>query len=141
MSTPRLSLDVLNVPNPCAVPWKSMAGSNQVRFCTQCQMSVYNLSAMTSVEANAVLNSIESPCVRFFRRLDGTVVTTERCGGKVARSWRRFTAATVAMFVTLASLVGCDGSSFGICTQGKKVAPPGPTTGTPTTTTKSETDK
>jgi hypothetical protein len=124
MSDRRHSLNVLDVPNPCTVPWRSMTGSQQVRFCTQCRKNVYNLSAMTADEAEAIL-ATGSPCVRFYRRGDGTVVTADRCGNRVARSWRRFTAILTAVLVGLASITGCDCSKLGICTQGKLAAPPG----------------
>jgi hypothetical protein len=132
MSQPRQSLDVLNVPSLCTVPWKSMMGDDRVRFCGQCRKDVYNLSAMTAAEAESLLlNGSESPCVRFYRRLDGTVVTTDRCGNRVTRTWRRMTATLGALLVALASLAGCDCSKLGICTQGKKLAPQQPTTVNP----------
>jgi hypothetical protein len=122
----RHSLNVLDVPNPCTVPWRSMTGSQQVRFCTQCRKNVYNLSAMTADEADAVLiTESGTPCVRFYRRADRTVVTADRCGNRVSRSWRRFTAMLTAVLVGLASLAGCDCSRLGFCTQGKLAAPPG----------------
>jgi hypothetical protein len=125
MSEPRLSLDVVNVPRPCTVPWQTMSGSHQVRHCDQCRKAVYNLSAMTAAEAEAVLQADpDGPCVRFHRRADGTVVTADRCG-PADRAWRRFTAALGAVLVGLASLAGCDCSRIGICTQGKLVPPPG----------------
>jgi hypothetical protein len=131
MSQPRLSLNVLNVPSPCTVPWKSMAGTEQVRFCAQCRKNVYNLSAMTAAEADGLLaGGPDTPCVRFYRRLDGTVVTTHRCGSRAARTWRRLTATLGAMLVGLASLAGCDCAKLGMCTQGKP-ASPRPTTTTP----------
>src|SRR5262249_46079752 len=123
MSDRRHSLNVLDVPSPCTVPWRSMTGSQQVRFCTQCRENVYNLSAMTAAEADAALTTASgTPCVRFYRRADGTVVTADRCGNRVARSWRRFTATLSAALVGLASLAGCDCSKLGICTQGKLAA-------------------
>src|SRR5262245_40383933 len=126
MSDRRHELNVLDVPNPCTVPWRSMTGGQQVRFCTQCRKNVYNLSAMTATESEAVLaTGSGTPCVRFYRRADGTVVTAGRCGNLVARSWRRFTAMLSALLVGVASLAGCDCSSLGICTQGKLAAPPG----------------
>lgn len=132
MSDRRHSLNVLDVPNPCTVPWRTMSGSRQIRFCTQCRKNVYNLSAMTSAEADAVL-AINSgtPCVRFYRRADGTVVTANGCGSRVARSWRRFTAMLSAVLVGLTSLAGCDCSKLGICTQDKLVPPPGSATTPP----------
>jgi len=126
MSHPHLSLNVLNVPSPCRVPWKSMSGDEQVRYCGQCRKNVYNLSAMTAADAESLLqNGGDTPCVRFYRRLDGTDVTSERCGNLVARTWQRFTAALGALAVGLASLAGCDCSKLGLCTQGKVAPPPG----------------
>ena len=131
MSQPRLSLDVLNVPSPCTVPWKSMAGTDQVRFCSQCRKNVYNLSAMTAAEADDLLSGgPDTPCVRFYRRLDGTVVTTDRCGNRAARAWRRFATAVAAVFIGLASVAGCDGGRAAFCTQGVPVRSR-PTTTTP----------
>jgi hypothetical protein len=127
-----LSLNVLSVPSPCAVPWKSMAGGDRVRFCGECRKDVYNLSAMTAAEAEGLLrNAAAAPCVRFYRRLDGTVVTTDRCGNRAARTWRRFTATLGAMLVGLASLAGCDCAKLGLCTQGKIAPPPGAATNPP----------
>ena len=124
MSRSRLSLDVLHVPSPCSVPWQRMSGDDRVRHCPDCQKSVYNLSAMTATEADAILrDNPDGPCVRFRARIDGTVVTADRSGGRVARAWGRFTAALSAVFVGLASLAGCDCSRLGLCTQGKLVAP------------------
>src|SRR5438874_3868723 len=121
MSQPRRSLDVLNIASPCTVAWKSMTGTGQVRFCTQCHKNVYNLSAMTATQAESLLgNGSEAPCVRFDRRFDGTVVTTDRCG---TRAWRRVATAVAAVFLGLASLAGCDCSRLGFCTQGKIARP------------------
>jgi hypothetical protein len=124
MSHPHLSLNVLEVPSPCAVPWRAMAGDDRVRFCGQCRKDVYNLSAMTATEAESLLrNGGDGPCVRFYRRFDGTVVTTDRCGNRAARAWRRFATTVGAMLVALASLTGCDCSKLGMCTQGKPAGP------------------
>jgi len=125
MSSARHALNILDFANPCTVPWRTMAGTSRIRFCTQCRKNVYNLSAMTAAEADAIVAGPDAPCVRFYRRADGTVVTADTCGVRVARSWRRFTAMLSAALVGLASLAGCDCSRLGICTQGKLVAPPG----------------
>lgn len=132
MSDPRLSLNVLNVPSPCTVPWMSMSGNDRVRFCGQCQKNVYNLSAMTATEAENLLQvGGEAPCVRFYRRLDGTVVTTDRCGNRIARMLRRPTIAVAAMLVGLGSLAGCDWSGFRLGDQGKIAPPPSAKTNPP----------
>jgi hypothetical protein len=132
MDQPRLSLNVLHVPSPCTVPWKSMTGTEQVRFCDQCRENVYNLSAMTAGEANALLARSETPCVRFYRRLDGTVVTSDRCGNRAMRAWRSAVGALSALLFSLGGLTGCD-ERFG-CTQGKPL-PPARTTTTATAAT------
>lgn len=124
--THRRPLNVLTIPEPCTVPWRSMSGTDQVRFCSLCQQSVYNLSAMTEAQAEAVLRIGDgSPCVRFRRRSDGTVVTADRCGGRVARAWGRVTAMLSAAAVAFASLTGCDCARLGFCDQGKPASPRG----------------
>jgi len=132
MSQRHLSLNVLNVPSPCPVPWKSMAGTAQVRFCAQCRRNVYNLSTMTAAQAESLLRAgDEATCVRFYRRFDGTVVTTDRCTTRTARTWSRIATAVAAVFIGLASLAGCDCSKLGLCTQGKIVPRAGATTSPP----------
>jgi hypothetical protein len=103
-----------------------------VRFCPDCQKNVYNLSAMTTAEAEAFLGSAaDAPCVRFRRGADGTVITADGTGNRVARAWRRFSGLVGALLVGLASLTGCDCSRLGICTQGKLSPPPGTATNRP----------
>jgi hypothetical protein len=76
MSLATISLDIINVANPCTVPWDSMAGNEEVRFCTHCRQHVYNLSEMNRADAKALVQRSEGHlCVRFYRRADGTVVT------------------------------------------------------------------
>jgi hypothetical protein len=137
MSQPRLSLDVLHVPSPCTVPWKSMNGTERVRHCNQCAKNVYNLSAMTADEANDLLASAaETPCVRFYRRYDGTVVTAERCSNGFTRTWRWCSGTLAAVFFGLMSLAGCDRSTH--CIAGEPVPtnlPKSTAIGTSTSTT------
>lgn len=132
MSRSHLSLNVLNVQSPCRVPWRSMSGNDRVRFCGQCRKNVYNLSAMTSSEAESLLRSgHQTPCVRYFRRFDGSVITSDRCGSRIARALRRFTIAFFAPLVALASLAGCDWSGLRFGDQGKIAPPPGAATNPP----------
>lgn len=56
----------LTVNTPCTAEWDSMAGNEQVRFCTHCEKSVHNLSAMTRKDAlRLVRDSAGGLCVRF----------------------------------------------------------------------------
>src|SRR5262249_24061520 len=75
-------------------------GDDRVRFCPQCRLHVYNLSAMSRSEAQAlVLDKEGLLCARFFRRLDGTVLTQDCPIG--IRTGRRpwFTAAAIAAWI------------------------------------------
>jgi hypothetical protein len=48
----------------------------RVRFCSQCNLNVYNLSGMSRQEAETLITKTEGRlCVRFYRRADGSVLT------------------------------------------------------------------
>jgi hypothetical protein len=69
-------LDGVRVAAPCSADWERMRGDERVRFCAECSLNVYNLSAMTRREAEALIASAEGRlCVRYFRRADGTILT------------------------------------------------------------------
>ena len=69
-------LELVTIATPCTVSWESMKGSDTVRHCAGCQQSVYNLSAMTQIEADELLQVHQMlPCLRFYRRTDGTIMT------------------------------------------------------------------
>ena len=69
-------LDHVRVAAPCAAGWERMQGNERVRFCDQCNLNVYNLSALTRPEAERLIMSTEGRlCVRFYRRADGTILT------------------------------------------------------------------
>jgi hypothetical protein len=71
------ALDNLKVASPCNANWADMVGDERVRHCGLCDKKVFNLSAMTRREAAAVLAAHEPPCVRFYQRADGTLMTTD----------------------------------------------------------------
>ncbi len=74
-------LENLVIATPCKAPWSAMSGDDRVRFCHDCRLNVYNLSAMTRAEAEALVREKEGRlCVRFYRRKDGTVLTRD-CPG------------------------------------------------------------
>lgn len=53
-----------------------MYGDDRVRFCSQCNLNVYNLSALTQEEAEQlILRAEDRLCVRYYRRRDGTILT------------------------------------------------------------------
>jgi hypothetical protein len=68
----------IRVVSPCSARWADMAGDERARFCGQCQKHVYNLSAMTAEDAASVIHEKEGKlCVRFYRRMDGMMLTAD----------------------------------------------------------------
>ena len=82
-------LSGVKIASPCPADWNSMLGSERVRFCGQCRLNVYNLSAMTQDEAEALITNYEGRlCLRFYRRRDGSILT-EDCPVGLARLKQR----------------------------------------------------
>lgn len=88
---PQRSLPLLQrvyIASPCAVPWESMSGDERARVCASCDKTVYDVSQMTTAEAEALLRSKGTDaCLRIFRRFDGTVLTAD-CPVGVAKKKR-----------------------------------------------------
>jgi len=71
-------LDQLRIAAPCPADWDQMFSfdDERVRFCSQCNLNVYNLSGMSRQEAEALIRKTEGRlCVRFYRRADGSILT------------------------------------------------------------------
>jgi hypothetical protein len=82
-------LSKVRVASPCPADWDSMIGDERVRFCGQCELHVYNLSAMTKAQAeNLIVRTEGRLCVRFYRRKDGSILTRD-CPVGLARLKRR----------------------------------------------------
>ncbi len=93
----------LRIASPCRAPWEAMDGDDRVRFCRECNRNVYNLSAMTETEARRIVEEREGrPCVRFFQRRDGTVLTSDCPVGR-KRSFLLAGARTVAAVAGVAA--------------------------------------
>jgi hypothetical protein len=83
-----------------------MFGNDRMRFCGQCKLNVYNLSGMSREEAeNLVMNAEGRLCVRFYRRLDGTIIT-ENCPVGWARVKARAKVYVTATFSLLMTFFG-----------------------------------
>lgn len=107
------SLERLHVAAPCKAEWDEMMGNDRVRFCGQCQKNVYNLSHMTMKEAERVIANREGGlCVRFYRRSDGTVITTNCPVGlraikrRISRLLTAFLSATMSFLTGIAAYAG-----------------------------------
>jgi hypothetical protein len=100
-------LTSLRVASPCHVSWDDMTGDERVRFCTACNLNVYNFAAMTSDEVRSMItNSTGRVCGRLYRRADGTLITRDCPVGlrSVRRRARRFLGAVFATVISLGSL-------------------------------------
>jgi len=92
---PRDVIDQIEISSPCTVSWDEMraaggaGGDERVRFCGQCRQNVYNVEAMSRVEARRLISAREGRvCVRILRRPDGTVVTAD-CWARLRAARRR----------------------------------------------------
>jgi hypothetical protein len=104
------SLDGIRIASPCPVGWGRMTGDDRVRFCDECQLSVYNIAELTRAEAEALIaNSEGRICARIYRRADGTVITRDCPVG--LRAIRRRTAMTAG--AVLAAVMTLVTSVFG----------------------------
>jgi len=113
MKSPLPVLEGLRVASPCTVPWDGMQGNERVRHCGECRLNVYDLSAMSRREAEALVRGAEGRlCVRYFRRPDGTVITKDCPVGLRAVRMRllRLGGAVAALFLGMLA-GGCRKSS------------------------------
>src|SRR6476660_6509541 len=66
----------VRIASPCSADWEKMVGDERVRHCGQCNLNVYNISAMTGLEAQDLIAQHEGRlCLRFYHRKDGTILT------------------------------------------------------------------
>ena len=93
--------------SPCHVAWDAMTGNDRVRNCDSCKLNVFNISEMTAVEAEHLVQTYEGRlCIRLFKRADGTVITKDCPVGFRAYQKRvaRFAGATMAAILGLFSI-------------------------------------
>jgi hypothetical protein len=107
-----LALEEIRIATPCGADWDDMAGDGRVRFCGRCAKNVYDLSAMTRAQAEALVSEQEGRlCVRLYRRTDGTVLTSdcpvgERRKRLRARMWASVASAAASVALVLGLLSG-----------------------------------
>ncbi|HEY4181650.1 MAG TPA: hypothetical protein VGM90_32625 [Kofleriaceae bacterium] len=90
-------LDNIKVATPCRADWNQMAGDERVRHCGDCKKNVFNLSAMTRVEAEALIKEKNGDlCARYFQRHDGTIILKDCSVGVTQKRKRRIIAGAVA---------------------------------------------
>ena len=79
----RVSLDVLQVREPCSMQWDALQGAGPRRFCEQCELHVANTAGHTRDELETMLHDAARSgsrlCLRVERDASGRVVTREPC--------------------------------------------------------------
>jgi hypothetical protein len=97
-------MPVFRIATPCSASWADMQGNDKVRHCPQCELDVYNFSAMTSLEINQIVAARTGRlCARFYQRPDGTMLTENCPAGIRAGLLRGSTmAAALAALVAIA---------------------------------------
>jgi hypothetical protein len=96
-------LDTWKISRKCPAELPLLDNDERVRFCAQCGQNVYNLSAMTRVDAEALLRLREGKiCTSFYRRADGSIVTSDCSVDLVKVRWRAPRAASIAAGALLA---------------------------------------
>ncbi|HTR54337.1 MAG TPA: hypothetical protein VMJ10_26775 [Kofleriaceae bacterium] len=100
-------LDNLRIASPCSESWDEMTGDDRVRACAKCNQNVYNLTAMTRDEAEALIVSRAGQlCARYYQRTDGTILLADCTIGVRNKRRRRWIAAAIGATAGLASGVG-----------------------------------
>ncbi|HSN26583.1 MAG TPA: hypothetical protein VLT45_09860 [Kofleriaceae bacterium] len=92
----------LRVATPCRADWNEMVGDERVRHCTHCDKDVFNLSAMTREQAEAlVIERAGDLCARYYQRHDGTILLKDCSVGIAQKKKRRMIAAGAAGLLAL----------------------------------------
>jgi len=127
-------LDRIQVAAPCSERWETMRGDARARHCERYALTVFNLSEMTRPEAELLVAGTSGRvCVRFYRRADGTVLTTDCPVGLARRVSRRVRRSLAAAAAILCAMIGCGaqrdatrGSDRGALMLGSPLAPSDP---------------
>jgi hypothetical protein len=101
----RFNLADIRIASPCPSDWNRMAGDERVRHCSECNLNVYNLSAMTEREIKQLItvNQEGRLCTRFYRRQDGTMLTQD-CPWSLRAMRRKVSRLASAALTALMSL-------------------------------------
>jgi len=100
-------LNNIKIASPCSADWQGMYGNERKRFCGECKLNVYNISGMTRSEAENLLEQSEGRlCVRYYRRADGTILTTDCPVGWARIKRRAGLIATAALSMIVSFLAG-----------------------------------
>ena len=100
---PAMSLQDIRIASPCPADWGKMVGDERVRHCAECNLNVYNLSAMTERQVRQLIagNQGQRVCLRLYRRADGTILTQDCPWGLRALKRRVTRMASAILFAVI----------------------------------------
>ena len=79
----------IHIASPCSANWQQMHGNDRIRHCADCELDVFNFSAMSHDEIDALLENHNGRiCARFYQREDGTMLT-QNCPVGFRRAFRQ----------------------------------------------------
>lgn len=115
-------LNRIQVHSPCTANWYEMVGTERIRFCDECKLNVYNISAMTTKEAFGLVNQAKGRvCVKFDRD-EGVLITADSLFRQVKRRLVRFSSLVlISLLGFTTSVVAVAASRLEDNTQGQKV--------------------
>ena len=103
-STKLVNINNLRVASPCPADWNQMIGDDRERHCSECNLNVYNLSAMTEREIQQLIAKSQGRlCGRFYRRSDGTILTQD-CPRGLRAAVRRVSRMAAAVLTAVMSV-------------------------------------
>ena len=104
MTKETFDINNLRIASPCPKDWKGMAGDDRKRFCSLCELSVYNVAGMTTHEVQELMSAGSGRmCLRLHRRADGTVITRD-CPVGLRNYRKRVATLSTAAFAAVLSL-------------------------------------
>ncbi len=90
----------IRIATPCSADWNQMVGDDRVRHCATCDKDVFNLSAMTRDQAEALIVAKAGDlCARYYQRQDGTILLADCAVGVAQKKKRRVVAAGAALLL------------------------------------------
>ena len=104
-SADAVNLRSIRIASPCPADWDKMVGDERVRHCSECNLNVYNLSAMTERQVQELIagNQGQRLCLRLYRRADGTILTQD-CPWSLRALKRRVSRVAAAVLTTVISM-------------------------------------
>lgn len=119
-----IPLESLRIASPCHASWEQMTGDDRVRHCSECNLNVYNLSAMPRREAEELVQRSESRlCIRMYKRTDGTVLTEDCPVGLRAlqlAARRRMRAVMAATITIVSGILGLGATNLASRSEGNR---------------------